>query len=338
MRARLAKVVLVVWALAACNEVPPGEGTEDQSASNEDLTGAGEGGGGTDHDLAGADLLGVDMGGEVNPIAGVAAVEKVAGAFGFTEGPVWAPARGSLFFSDIGQGRIYELKLPSMVMTFHTFMTGRSNGLTLDNTERMFTCEQGTRRISRRRDDGFFELFVDRYNNKKLNSPNDLVTHKNGTIYFTDPPFGVTPGMRELNFQGVFRIPPAAALTTVATDMDAPNGIALSPDQRMLYVSDTNAGFIRKFPVNPDGSTGTGSRLLDTGGGGDGICVDDNGNLYVATPAGLKVYRESGAPWGTLSVAEEPANCAFGGNDRRTLFITARTSIYKVVVNVPGLP
>ena len=277
--------------------------------------------------------------GPVNPLMGRGEVEKVGGGFTFTEGPVWIASQGVLLFSDVGADTIEELRPPATVTVFRA-PTGRANGLGLDPQGRLIASEGDNRRVSRTMADGTIITVADRWQGKRLNSPNDNITRSDGTIYFTDPPYGLPPGQaRELDFQGVFRVDPAGTLHLESKEFNRPNGVALSPDEKTLYVDDTADGLVRKFPVHPDGSLGPSSSFVpSTGGGGDGIAIDDAGNVYVATDGGVKVYQPSGALWGTIAVPEVPSNCTFGGPDRRTLYITAKTSLYQVALKIPGLP
>jgi gluconolactonase len=275
----------------------------------------------------------------IDPLMGRGDVEKVRGGFTFTEGPVWIASKGVLLFSDIPADTIHQLQPPATFTVFR-MPTGRSNGLGLDPQQRLIASEHDNRRISRTLADGTVVTVADRWQGKRLNSPNDNITRSDGTIYFTDPPYGVPAGQaRELDFQGVFRVDPAGTLHLESRDMNRPNGVALSPDEKTLYVDDTADGLVRKFPVKPDGSLGPPTIFVPaTGGGGDGMAMDDAGNLYVTTNAGVTVYDPSGMTWGTIPVPEVPANCTFGGSDRKTLYITARTSLYRVTLKVPGLP
>ncbi|MBV8996247.1 MAG: SMP-30/gluconolactonase/LRE family protein [Pseudonocardiales bacterium] len=275
----------------------------------------------------------------VDPLTGHGPVEKVGGGFTFTEGPVWIRSKGVLLFTDVGADTIHQLQPPATITVFRT-PTGRSNGLGLDPQGRLIASEGDNRRVTRTLADGAVVTVADRWQGKRLNSPNDNITRSDGTIYFTDPPYGLPPGQaRELDFQGVFRVDPAGTLHLESRDFNRPNGVALSPDEKTLYIDDTADAVVRKFPVRPDGSLGPPTIFVpSTGGGGDGIAVDDAGNVYVATDGGVKVYRPSGASWGTIAVPEVPSNCTFGGSDRKTLYVTAKTSLYRVALKIPGLP
>ncbi|HEY6421921.1 MAG TPA: SMP-30/gluconolactonase/LRE family protein [Pseudonocardiaceae bacterium] len=267
-------------------------------------------------------------------------VEKVRGGFTFTEGPVWVASKSLLIFTDIPADAIQQLQPPATVSVFRQ-PSGESNGLGIDAQGRLVASEGSNRRVSRTLAGGTVVTVADRWQGKRLNSPNDNITRSDGTVYFTDPPYGLPAGQaRELDFQGVFRVDPAGTLHLESSDMNRPNGIALSPDEKLLYVDDDGAdGQVRKFPVRPDGSLGPPTIFVAaTDGGGDGMAVDDAGNLYVTTTAGVRVYRPNGVLWGTIPVPEVPSNCTFGGADRKTLYIRARTSLYRVTLQVPGLP
>lgn len=260
--------------------------------------------------------------------------ERIAAGFKFTEGPLWHPD-GYLLFSDIYSNRIVKWTPDVQVTTFRS-PSGYSNGLTFDRQGRLLACEHSNRRVSRTEADGRVVTLADRYQGKRLNSPNDLVVKSDGSIYFTDPPYGVSPEKRELTFQGVYRIATDGTLTLLVDDFDKPNGLALSPDEKVLYIADMGRKHVRAFDVQPDGTLANG-RVFAELGGPDGMKVNEQGHLYVAGSVGTWVFDASGRHLGTIVTPEVPANCAFGGPDRRTLFITARPSVYRVRVETPGM-
>jgi gluconolactonase len=262
--------------------------------------------------------------------------------FAFTEGPLWLPAEGALLFTDIPNARIWRLG-PSGSFTLFRAPSGAANGLALDVSGALLAAEHGNRRVSRTLADGGLATLVDRWDGGRLNSPNDLIVRSDGTLYFTDPPYGVSQALRELSFQGVFRVDPSGTLSLIAADMNRPNGIALSPDEKVLYVSDTATSLVRQYTVNPDGTpvspvTFTSTTVGGGGGGGDGVAIDDLGNVYVTTAGGVKVFRPDGGFRGRIVLPQEPANVSFGDADRRSLYATSRTGLYRVRLQVPGLP
>ncbi|MBC8236471.1 SMP-30/gluconolactonase/LRE family protein [bacterium] len=265
--------------------------------------------------------------------------ERIATGFQFTEGPVWHPD-GYLLFSDIPANAILKWTPDGNVETFRK-PSGNSNGLTFDANGLFIACEHGNRRVSHTEKDGTVKTLADRYSGKRLNSPNDVVVKSDGSIYFTDPPYGVQEEQRELDFQGVYRLASDGILTLLVDDFDRPNGLAFSPDEKILYIADTNQKHVRAFDVQPDGTLKNGRVFAelksDKGGGPDGMKVDTKGNLYVTGPGGTWIFDATGKHLGTIVTPEGPANCAFGGKDNKTLFITARTSVYRVKVKVAGV-
>lgn len=271
----------------------------------------------------------------VDPLAGIGAVEKVAGGFTFTEGPVWFAKPGKLYFSDIPTSRIHELTPPAAVSVFRE-PSGQSNGLGIDQNGLLVACEHQGRRVSRTQAGGAVVAVASSYQGKKLNSPNDVIVKKDGNLYFTDPPYGGNPN--ELGYQGVFRVDPGGTLSLVSSDMFRPNGIALSPDEKTLYVTDSEQNFIRTYVVAGDGTPSGPKKFLDTSPAPDGMAVNLQGDLFISTQAGVEVFKADGSKLGTIKVAEQPANCTFGGSDAKTLYITARKSLYRVSLAVAGLP
>jgi gluconolactonase len=270
-------------------------------------------------------------------------VDRVASGFIFTEGPVW---RGEdLLFSDIPGNRTVRFRPAAGGAEITTFRypTGNTNGMTLDHEGRVLACEHSGRRVSRVGPDGAAETVVDNFEGKRLNSPNDVVVRSDGSIYFTDPPYGL-PSLsvgKDLPFNGVFRADPRGTLHLVADDFERPNGLAFSPDERILYVDDSARFHIRAFEVAADGSL-SGGRVwaeLRAGPGEtgvpDGMKVDREGNVYCTGPGGVWVFGPDGRKLGRIVLPEVPANLAFGDADWQTLYLTAQTSLYRMRVNVP---
>jgi gluconolactonase len=222
-----------------------------------------------------------------------------------------------------------------------------SNGLTFDPEGRLTIAEHGNHRISRLEKNGVLTVLADRYEGKRLNSPNDLVYRSDGTLYFTDPPFGL-PGffddpMKELPYSGVYAWRDGE-LRLVAKDLTGPNGIAFSPDEKFLYVTnwDTAKKVVMRYPVNSDGSLGAGEVFFDTTQAPgeealDGIKVDQAGNLFVSGPGGAWIISPEAGHLGTIKTPELPANFAWGDADGRTLYMTARTGLYRIRTNIPGI-
>ena len=284
-----------------------------------------------------------------------AVVEKVSEGFQFIEGPVWVGSAddGSLLFSDIPGDRVYEWSEregssvfldPVFLPDLETNGQGGSNGLTVDSQGRVVLCEHGNRRIARIEPDGTRITLADRYDGMRLNSPNDIVYHSSGAAFFTDPPYGLaSPEAAELDWNGIYRLDADGTLTLVADGQTRPNGIGLSPDEQTLYVanSDQEARIWMAYPVNDDLTLGEGRVLLDLtdsedAGVPDGFAVDTVGNLWASGPGGIVVISPDGEHLGTLRPDEQPANAAFG-NDGHTLYMTARTGLYRVRTEVAGL-
>ena len=266
-------------------------------------------------------------------------VKTVATGFKFTEGPVWHPD-GYLLFSDIPANRIYMVD-PDGRSKAEVFRepSGNSNGLTLDRQGRLVACEHGNRRVTRIEKDGRLVVLAQFFLEKRLNSPNDVVVASNGTVFFTDPPYGIKSEHQEQPCSGVYRIDPDGSIRLLVDDFPAPNGLAFAPDESILYIDDSRRQHIRAFDVTSDGGL-TGGRIFadlsdPEDGVPDGMKVDEEGNVYATNARGVWVFDSRGEFRGLIAVPEVPANCAWG-DDGQTLFMTARTSIYKVHLRIPG--
>jgi gluconolactonase len=262
-------------------------------------------------------------------------VVKVAGDFQFTEGPVWS-RDGYLLFSDIPASKIFKLTPGGAQPAVFREKSNGTNGNTFDARGRLYSCEGDARRVVRTERNGKIEVLAERFEGKRLNAPNDIVVRKDGNIWFTDPAFGSSEKTRELAFFGVYHLSPKGALETIARPKGRPNGIALSPDGRILYVDNSDEKNVRAYDIDKGGQTSN-ERVLVTGieGVPDGMKVDEKGNLYV-TANGVLVYSPEGKRLGTIPVPEVPANCAFGDPDFGTLYITAQTSLYRTRLSVKG--
>lgn len=269
-----------------------------------------------------------------------AQVEKVAGDFEFTEGPLWHP-EGFLLFSDIPASTIYQWT-PNKKPGVFRRPSGNANGNTLDREGRLITAEHSNRRVSRTEKDGTLVTLASQYEGKRLNSPNDLVVKSDGSVYFTDPPYGIKSEQEELGFYGVYRLAPDGTLTLLVKDFVRPNGIAFSPDEKKLYVNDSEKGHIRVFEVKLDGTLENGqifAELKDPSNSGvpDGMKVDQQGNVYSTGAGGVWVFSASGNLLGKIEVPEVSTNLAWGDSDYKTLYITAGNSVYRIRLKIPGV-
>ena len=286
-------------------------------------------------------------------IASDAAIERIAGGLTFTEGPVWRDTH--LLFSDIPNKRIVRWRRLPEGPELTTFATGMSNGLTLDRQGRVLAAEHDGRRVTRVADDGARTVLAEHFQGKRLNSPNDIVIKSDGSIYFTDPPYAVQPSRpgvvrppgwwtqpipgKEQPCHGVYRIAPDGALHLLADDFALPNGLAFSPDESVLYIDDSAHKHIRAFALRPDGTLTNGRVLLDMAsedpGVPDGLKVDVRGNVFCTGPGGVWVCRADGTLLGRIVLPELPANLAWG-EDGSVLFLTARTSVYRLPTKTRG--
>lgn len=261
-------------------------------------------------------------------------VEKLAGGYRFTEGPVWS-REGFLLFSDVPNNRVVKW-LPGVGVQTYRDNSAGTNGNTFDIQGRLISCESRNRRVVRKKKDGEWEVLADKYEGKRLNAPNDIVVRKDGHIYFTDPAFGEQIEGRELDFYGIYHITPKGELSLVAKPKGRPNGVTLSPNGRILYVSNSDERAVYAYDLDGAGKA-TNERvfLKDIDGPPDGIRTDEKGNLYV-TANELAIYSAQGKLLRSIEFAETPRNCAFGDPDFQTLYVTALTSVYRIRLTVKG--
>jgi gluconolactonase len=269
-----------------------------------------------------------------------AKIEKLGTGLVFGEGPCWTDADGGyVIFSDQNGGRLHRWDAKNGMTVFRD-PSHNTNGNTRDLQGRLLSCEHTTRRVTITELDGTYRTLLDKYDGKRFNSPNDIVVKSDGTIWFTDPTYGLPRGeAKEQEKNYVFRYDPASdKLTPVASDFVMPNGLAFSPDEKRLYIADSGTPrHIRAFDVQGDGTLKGGEVLgrIDRGVP-DGIRVDEQGNVWSSAGGGIIIFAPDGHLVGRLSVPETPANLCFGGSDGKTLFIPARSSLYSVRVNVSG--
>jgi gluconolactonase len=281
------------------------------------------------------------MGDTLSSILETETAQQLATGFVFTEGPLWHPD-GFYYFVDIRRSALHRLtpgKEPELVRA----NTGEGNGTTFDLQGRLIICEGGNRRVTRWSSGDRSEVLVDHYEGKRLNRPNDVVCKSDGSIYFTDPGLRVPLAERELSAAGVYRIG-RDGTTALIADCEYPNGLAFSPDERTLYVANTRwTQYIHAFELDGGGNP-LRRRIFaemssdETDGVPDGMKVDTEGRVFCTGPGGTWVFAPDGTRLGIIRTPEVPANLAFGGPDLRTLFFTARTSVYTLRAKVPGQP
>ncbi len=294
-------------------------------------------------------------------VPATAEIEKIAGGYIFTEGPLWVSraweSQPFLLFSDVrgnaiskwdpASNQTSDFKKPVFEGEHAEGAGIGSNGLILDADGNLLVCEHGNRRISKVTPDGEWSVLVDRFEGKRLNSPNDLTWHSNGWLYFTDPPYGLRQQdedeAKELDFNGVFRLSPDGnTLEVLDQRMTRPNGIGFSPDQTKLYVanSDPDKKIWMVYQVRDDGTLGLGRTFADVTyetaeGLPDGLKLDNQGNLFATGPGGVWIYDPEGTHLGTIQPDEVPANVAWGENGS-TLYMTARTGLYRIRLSTSG--
>ncbi len=282
-----------------------------------------------------------------------ARIEKLSGGFAFTEGPVWHRRFGHLMFSDLRSNAIHIWDDAEGLSTFmqpvfegesETSSVG-SNGLNIDSQGRLILMEHGNRRVSRM-ENGNTVVLADNYQGKRLNSPNDSAYRSDGWLYFTDPPYGLAgledDPARELDFNGIYRLSPDGELELLESGQTRPNGIAFSPDERTLYVANSDAEnkVWMAYVVRDDGTLGTGRVFFDINdqnetGAADGLKVDVDGNLFATGPGGVWIFDANGKHLGTIKPDEVPANVAWG-DDGSTLYMTARSGLYRIRLSTSG--
>lgn len=272
-----------------------------------------------------------------------ALVEKVAGGFIFTEGPVYEDATDTITFSDIPADTLYRYTVATKAVEKFRQPSGQANGNTRDPEGRLISCEHLNRRVSRTEADGRVVTLAYAYHNRRLNSPNDIVVKSDGTLYFTDPPYGLpeqTIG-KEQEHNGVYRIDQQGNLALLIDDFVRPNGLAFSPDEKTLYIDDSHHQHIRAFDIAPDGTLAHGRLFAEMkapgkNGNADGMKVDTNGTLFCTGAGGVWVFAADGIHLGTIEIPEVPANVCFGDHDARTLYITAHTGLYRIRLRTAG--
>jgi gluconolactonase len=272
-------------------------------------------------------------------ISNDAKLEKVAGGFGFTEGPMWDPA-GFLYVSDETINKIFRV-YPNGKKE-EVIALGDPDGNTFDGRHRLIDCASVLRAIIEVTPEGRYKVLADRFEGKRFNSPNDVIVGPDGAIYFTDPTLDLVAGEKqEIPFQGVYRLDENGNVRLLTRDLTQPNGLAFSPDGKKFYVDDSDQRNIRVYDVAADGTL-THGRIFgeEPGGKGDGvpdgIKVDKGGDLFVTGPKGIWVWDANGNHLGTIAMPEQPANLTWGEKDYDTLYITATTSVYRLKTKTHG--
>jgi gluconolactonase len=277
-----------------------------------------------------------------------AQIERLGTGFTFTEGPVWNHSGKFLLFSDMpgdvrrrwdAKDGVREVMRPS----------NKGNGLTYETNGALLACEHATSSVVRFRTDGIREVVVSHFEGKELNSPNDIIVASDNSIYFSDPTYGRMPVFgverkQDLSFQGVYRVQPSGKnLQLLVNDFEQPNGLCFSPDESLLYINDSGRAHIRVFKKNADGTIGSGAIFFDHIGSGaieegipDGMKCDELGNIYVTGPGGIWVISPKAELLGRIEVPENVGNLNWGGDDWKTLFICASTSLYRITLRVSG--
>ena len=328
MRARLLVAVLLMLTLVACGDGGTDGGSPTSVTGGESTT------------TSVQPTTTASPEAESGPLVGLGELELVESTIPFLglEGPQWMPDDGVLLFSDVSANTIYQVGADDEITVFRK-PTRYTNGLAVDPQGRLIAAESASRRVTRTERDGSVVPIAERFEGARLNQPNDITVRSDGSIYFTDPAFGDAAAQAELDFRGVFRIAPDGRLTAEyrGETSETPNGLALSPDESLLYVTDYAAGLVRVFDVAPDGSLSK-ARTFANVAGPDGMAVDEDGNLFIASYVGgaIEVFAPDGEQWGIIDLPASSSNCAFGGADGRTLYITTGPALYRVTLAHPG--
>ncbi|MFI7448417.1 SMP-30/gluconolactonase/LRE family protein [Nonomuraea sp. NPDC049714] len=281
----------------------------------------------------------------VAAISGDKQVERLYRGTRWAEGPVYFPAGRFLVWSDIPNDRLLRWDEQTGAVAPFRQPSGYVNGNTLDLQGRLISCEHGARRVTRTEHDGSVTTLADRWRGDRLNSPNDVVVRSDGSIWFTDPPYGILSDYeghraeQEIDGCHVYRIDPISGETSmVVDDFTRPNGLAFSPDERSLFVADTEERHVRVFDVRDDGTLAGGRVFAEHPGKGgfDGLRLDDAGRLWAAVGSSVHCYDPDGTLLGRLILPESVSNLVFGGPKRNRMFITATTSLYSVMLNIRG--
>jgi gluconolactonase len=265
-----------------------------------------------------------------SPVPQDSELEKVADGFQFVEGPVWMDGVG-LLFSDIPANIVYQWSAGSVTKEYLN-PSGNSNGLALDSQNRLLLAQHGNRRLARIETDGTETALATHYDGKRLNSPNDIAVKSDGSVFFTDPPYGISPDQEELGFYGIYRISPSGSLQLLDNSLQRPNGIAFSPDETKLYVGDSESNIIYVWDVIDDTVIASKQQFvyMDGPSSTDGMKVDEEGNIFSTGPFGVWVISPDGTVLDTIEVPGQTTNCNWGDDDRKTLYITSGSAVYRI--------
>jgi gluconolactonase len=261
-------------------------------------------------------------------------IEKIAGNLKYVDGLVWS-RNGYLVMADVRQSRLFRMTGEGKPQILKENVSGAS-GLAYDIQGRLYICESGARRVSRMNAQGGIESFTETFQSKRFNAPNDIVVRRDGQVYFTDPAFGSAADSRDLDYYGIYHVTPKGEVSLVAQWQTRPNGIALSADGKLLYVSDSDRHAVMAFDVGRDGETGNARDLIKgVAGVPGGLKTDVEGRLYVAG-RGISVYSAQGKLERTMLVGENATNCGFGESDYESLYISSRGNVYRAAIGVKG--